>query len=382
MNSIEKVVFYTLTLCLIGIVFIYSSSAIYMWQTTGSELNLVMKQVIAIFIGFVIFYFITGVDSNFIKKLIPYIYFFSILCLIAVYIPGLGKRLNNANRWLDLGLVYFQPSELAKFITPIFLAWLISYRKIRLGHFFSSVAYLLIILLPAVLILKGPDVGGAMFLLVISFGTLVLIVSKQTIKYMFPFIIPLIFLAIVFSYKKFDHIRERLKGYLNPKEYSLSVNYQRNQALISIGSGGLFGNGLGKSTQKLFFLPDAYSDFILPVIVEETGLFGLFIILLLYFLLIKELFFISYTFSLSKERYFEKTVSAIVPSIILIQVALNVSVVNGWLPTKGLPLPLISYGGTSILVNITFISLVLNFYGEGLMQRKDNVLKVNDNSNF
>ena len=284
--------------------------------------------------------------------------------LILVLIPGIGKTVNGASRWLDLGLVNFQVSELVKFLTIIYIAGYLVRRgdevRTTLFGFVKPIAVLCVV---AVLLMLEPDFGatvvvmatamGVMFLGGVRFGQFFLLIAM--------FVGSVVLLAISSPYRM-----ERITSFLNPWADPYGSGFQLTQSLIAIGSGAWFGLGLGGSVQKLFYLPEAHTDFLFAVIAEEVGLLGSTIIILLYGALIARIFVIADR-ARRAGHAFATYVAYGLGLWLAMQTFINIGVNMGVLPTKGLTLPLMSYGGSSLLMTATVIALLLRIGHEAAL---------------
>jgi cell division protein FtsW len=286
---------------------------------------------------------------------------FALLLLIVVLIPGMGRTVNGATRWLDFGLFTFQVSELAKLFLVIYLAGYMvrraeEVRTTAIG-FFKPMALLLA---AGALLLMEPDFGAAVVVLVTGLGMLFLggVRFWQFSALMLVTLGMLVFLAISSPYRL-----ERITSFINPWADPYDSGFQLTQSLIAIGSGGWFGVGLGGSVQKLFYLPEAHTDFLFAVLAEELGLIGSLSLLLLYGYLIWRALDIGAQ-ALREGRTFGGYVAYGIGLLIGLQAFVNIGVNMGVLPTKGLTLPLMSYGGNSVVTTCLSIGLLLRVHYE------------------
>ncbi len=313
---------------------------------------------ISLFLALILWFF--GYQR--ILEWMPFFYYGTLVALIAVFIPGLGKQINGAHRWIFLGSISFQPSEMMKLIMPLMFIYFLKKRhyKISWKQFYAIIAFFS---LPLFLILIEPDNGTAVILMVIM--TVLFFLCRIPLAYYF---FPLLVLGIIGTFCAFQmpHVKQRIEVYLNPHRDRLGKGHQPYQAKIAAGSGGLFGKGIGQSVQKLNYLPTARSDYIAAIYAEEFGFIGIVFLVLLYMIITYIGFYMA---SLAKEKsgYY---VIAISIFLISFQAFLNLGVVSGLLPSKGTNLPFFSQGGSSLIANTLALTFVLNV-SRALKKEKD-----------
>jgi cell division protein FtsW len=292
------------------------------------------------------------------EKVAPWLFVASLLLLIAVLIPGIGKVINGARRWISLGFMNFQPSELAKFAVLLYAAdYMVRKMEVKERFFRAVLPMAVAIGVVGLLLLAEPDMGAFMVIAVIAMGILFLGGVNARMFFLIAAVVVLAFTMMVwFS----DWRRERIFAYLNPwdEKHALGKGYQLSHALIAIGRGEVFGVGLGGSVEKLHWLPEAHTDFLLAVIGEEFGLIGVLAIIGLFFWLTRRIMHIGRQ-SIALDRVFAGLVAQGVGLWIGFQAFINMGVNLGALPTKGLTLPLMSYGGSAILMNMIALAVVL-----------------------
>ena len=274
--------------------------------------------------------------------------------LCAVHVPSLGHRAGGAYRWLKLGRITFQPSEFAKLALIIYLAYSLSKKQDMIKDFsVGFVPHAIIFTILAILVLTQPDLGTVIILGVITWT--MMFIAGVKIRYLlmpFPFLIPL---GYFFVYKV-SYRMSRIFAFLHPWEDPLDTGYQITHSLKAFGSGGIFGKGLGLGIQKLHYLPEPHTDFILSVIGEELGLAGVLFTLILYSVIIWR----GAKIARKSETLFGALLAAGLTTSLGIQVVINAGVALGVLPTKGLTLPFLSYGGTSLLINMACMGILMN----------------------
>lgn len=286
------------------------------------------------------------------------LFLFSLVLLVAVLIPHVGTMVNGARRWLSLGVMNFQPSELAKFAVLIYAAdYMVRKMEVKERFFRAVLPMGAAVVLVGVLLLAEPDMGAFMVIVVIAMGILFL---GGVNARMFFLIAALVVLAFVVMIALSDWRRERIFAYLNPwdEKHALGKGYQLSHALIAIGRGEVFGVGLGRSVEKLHWLPEAHTDFLLAVIGEELGLVGVLLIAVMFLWLTRRIMLIGRR-AIALDRVFSGLVAQGVAIWMGFQAFINMGVNLGALPTKGLTLPLMSFGGSAILMNLVAVAVVL-----------------------
>lgn len=288
----------------------------------------------------------------------PWLFVLSLVMLVAVLMPWIGKSTYGARRWLMLGPLTFQPSELVKFSLALYAAGYMVRKMDVKERFFVAVGPMAAsVLVLGLLLLAEPDMGAFMVIAVIAMGILFLGGVNARIFFLIAALMTLAFsLMIAFSSWR----RERIFAYLDPwsAEHALGKGYQLSHALIALGRGQITGVGLGGSVEKLHWLPEAHTDFMLAVIGEEFGLLGVFLLIALFFWLTRRIMHIGRQ-AIALERLFAGLVAQGVGIWIGFQAFINIGVNLGALPTKGLTLPLMSYGGSAIILNLLALTVVL-----------------------
>ena len=292
------------------------------------------------------------------EKVAPWLFVFSLAMLIAVLIPHVGKVVNGARRWLAVGGLGFQPSELAKFAVLLYAAdYMVRKMEVKERFFRAVLPMGAAVAVVGLLLLAEPDMGAFMVIAVIAMGILFLGGVNARMFFLIGLVLVVAFsLMIALS----DWRRERIFAYLDPwgEKYALGKGYQLSHSLIAIGRGEIFGVGLGGSVEKLHWLPEAHTDFLLAVIGEEFGLIGVLAVIGLFLWLTRRLMHIGRQ-AIALDRVFAGLVAQGVGIWVGFQSFINMGVNLGALPTKGLTLPLMSYGGSAILMNLVAIAVVL-----------------------
>jgi cell division protein FtsW len=288
------------------------------------------------------------------QRWVYHILFLSLLSLVLVFVPGIGGKVRGAARWLRLGPLTLQPSEFAKLAIALFMAYSLTRKQEKMKHFgIGFLPHMIVAGLFIALIGKEPDFGTAITLAAIVFTMLFVGGTRLThILLSLGAAIPLAVLMVLRDPKKYD----RILSFLDPWKHGQDVGYQLKQSLLAIGSGGILGLGPGQSRAKLFYLPDAHTDFILSIFSEEMGFLGVLLVLALFAIVVSRGIWLSLKAPDSFGSYLALGLTLLIglPAII------NLGVVSGIFPTKGLSLPFLSYGGSGLLVNLLAVGILLN----------------------
>ena len=361
MDYDQLLVWAILSLALIGLVMVYSASITLAdgpkYANYSSNHFLVRHLIslgIATFVGFWVF----KIPVKTWDKLAPYLFVFTILLLIAVLIPGIGKGVNGARRWIPLGPMNFQPSELMKFAVIIFAASYTVQRQEHLQSFVKGFVPMgLAVALVGLLLMLEPDMGALMVIGIIAMG--ILFLGGINAKLFGGLtLVGILIVGAVITLSEFR--RQRIFAFLDPwqAEHAARKGYQLVHSLMAFGRGEWFGVGLGGSVEKLHYLPEAHTDFILAVIGEELGFVGVCVVILLFYWIVRRAFLIGRT-ALQLDRSFAGLCAKGIAIWIGWQAFINMGVNLGLLPTKGLTLPLVSYGGSAILMNAVAFAVLL-----------------------
>ena len=347
----ERLLYVYLATLVVGLVMIYSTSSIIAESRFGSHLYFFRQQLLWALLSVLLVVVISRLD---LKRVAVYSVPALLLTLVALALVFLMPARNDAHRWLMLGPLTFQPSEVFKFVLVIYLAFSLSNRKRDIADLRQLlIPYAPLVGIGLLLILIEPDLGSTVVIFATVLG--IFFLAGARMKHLMTAFLPPAAAAsavvFVLGYKK-DRILDYLAAIADP----LQGSYQAKQAALTLGAGGLLGTGLGEGRQKLFFLPYPHTDFIFAATGEEVGLFGLLVILGLLFYILKRGLKIAYA---QPDRFGYLLASGVTLSL-FINVAVNVSVVTSLLPVTGLPLPFISYGGSSLLMSSAAIGLLLN----------------------
>lgn len=348
-----NLLFILIFLICFGLVMLYSSSSYTATNNYGDGAYFLKRQVRAILLGIIPMAFLARVDYRVWKKFGTLAYFVAFILCTVILIPGLGKSSHGSSRWLQLGPLSFQPSELAKIAVIIFLAMIIEKIPKQMGKM-SGIVKVMAMLIPLVGVIAYSNLSTAIIVL----GIAVYMIFVASPKYK-PFVIigglGVVFIVIVL-FVGAGYRMGRIEAWLHPETASADEVYQTLQGLYAIGSGGLFGKGLGESLQKMGNVPESQNDMIFTIICEELGLFGAICVILLYLLLIWRMMVIANN---ARDLFGALLVVGIM-SHIAIQVILNIAVVTNTIPNTGVTLPFISYGGTSIVFLMSEMGLALS----------------------
>ncbi|MFQ5579281.1 MAG: putative lipid II flippase FtsW [Nitrospiria bacterium] len=341
-----------LILLFLGVIMIYSASGILAEKIYQDSAHFLKKQFVWIGLGVLLFLISSKLPLKWLRAwIIP------MLCCIITLLGAVllfGVEINGSQRWLQLGSLAFQSSEAAKLFTVIYLAHYIAKKGKRIRDFSDGLAPALAVIgLVAGLILVEPDFGTTAMIVIIAF--LLLFLGGASPRHLLP-IGGLTIPFFIHWVMKAPYRLQRVKTFLNPWQDPSSSGFQMIQSYLALGSGGLAGTGLGEGMQKFFFLPEPHTDFIFAVIGEELGLFGTVSILCLFVFLLWK----GTRIALSVDDPFTRMLAIGTTLMVTLPALINMGVVTGLLPTKGLPLPFVSYGGSSLLVNSIAVGLLYN----------------------
>jgi cell division protein FtsW len=355
----------TLALVGFGIVMVYSASFPVGTERMGDPYHFLKKQAIAAGLGICLLVLGARMNYRYWQPLALPLLIASIILLVLVFVPGLRQQIGGAYRWLKIYGFSFQPSELAKLALVIYLARSLTKKEGSMERFtvgFLPFVVVLAILFP--LVLKQPDFGTGVLFVAVVF--LMLFVAGTPFRFLggallasVPF---LVYLAVKANYRW-----ERIVTFLDPWKDSGGAGFQIIQSFLGFGAGKVFGVGLAEGKQKLFYLPEIHTDFIFSVIGEELGLVGVTIIIALFLVLVIRGFQSCFR---APDR-FGTFLALGITVLIAIQTLLNMGVVMGLLPTKGSTLPFISYGGTSLMMNLMAVGILLNVHSQGVRSRNE-----------
>jgi len=329
-----------------GLVVLYSAS--------GQDMAMVQRQVIRLGFGLVVMLVISQVPPRILRRWTPWIYALGVVLLLATWVLGVGR---GAQRWLDFGVIRFQPSEIMKLAVPMMVAWYLHPRVLPPTLKATTIS-LGILLIPTLIIVRQPDLGTA--LLVAASGMFTLYLAGLRWRVLFGFAglaaaaAPLLWLVMK------EYQRDRVRTFLNPEADPLGHGWNIIQSKIAVGSGGLTGKGWLNGTQShLEFIPERHTDFILAVLSEEFGLIGVILLMMTYMFLIARGLYIA---SIARDTG-SRLLAGALSLTLFVYVLVNGGMVSGVLPVVGVPLPLISYGGTSAVTLLAGFGMMMSIYG-------------------
>ena len=348
-------------LVLLGVVMVYSASVALPDNpkfANYTQTFFLQRHLLALAVAFVAALLAVQVPMSVWEKQAPWIFVVSLILLVLVLVPFIGKVVNFSRRWIPLGFMNFQPSELAKLAVALYAANYMVRRMDARENFFRAVTPMVVaVAFVGLLLLRQPDMGAFIVIATIAMGILFL----GGVNARMFFLIALVLIATFALIIAFDDLRrERILAYLDPwnPKYAQGKGYQLTHSLIALGRGEIFGQGLGASVEKLHYLPEAHTDFLLAVIGEELGFVGVAAVIVLFFWLTRRLFTIGRQ-AIALDRVFAGLLCQGIGVWIGFQAFINMGVNLGLLPTKGLTLPLMSYGGSAILMNLVALAMVL-----------------------
>lgn len=338
----------------IGIVMVYSSTALMSMRENGSGFNFLWKHLFTVCIGTAVMLSLSKIDYRKYRTWVYVLLGLSTVLLILVFVPGIGISANGARRWLRLWPTTFQPSELVKVVMVIFLADYMDKNLDRMRDFRYGIAIPLgVMLFFQVIIIRQPDFGAVMSLGILTFALLILGGARLThIGSLALLALPAVYMLIMTS----SYRSKRLLCFLDPWKDAQGCGFQLIQSFIAFGNGSLWGLGLGGSKQKLYFLPEAHTDFIFSMIGEELGLVGAMLVIAVFIWL----FVKGFQVSVRTSDPFSYFLTLGLTMLIGVQAVINIAVSTGLMPTKGLPLPFISYGGSALLINMSAAGILMN----------------------
>lgn len=327
-----------------------------LYSASSMSMALLYRQAAAYCIGLAVMLIIAQFQPRFMERWVPVAYIACLLLLVAVELVGVQSK--GAQRWLSIpGVMRFQPSEIVKLVMPMIVAWYLA-RHALPPSFKSICITLVIILVPVVLILKQPDLGTS--LLVAIAGLFALLMAGLRWRYIIGALVLLVPIAsAMWFFVLHEYQKRRVLTFINPESDPLGAGWNIIQSKAAIGSGGVFGKGWLQGTQShLDFLPEGHTDFIIAVLAEEFGLVGVCLLLIVYLLVIARGFYIT----LQAQDTFSKLLAGSITLTFFIYVMVNIGMVSGLLPVVGVPLPLISFGGTSLVTLLSGFGILMSIH--------------------
>lgn len=356
--------FLTVLLVGFGLMMIFSASYPVAILKHNSPWHYVVKQGVFALIGLFVMFIFMGIPFSRWKKASPTLLLFSLLALMLVLIGGVN--INGARRWFVLSGFNLQPAEFTKLSIIVYLSAIISKKGEQIRNFRRGLLPILVMIgIILLLVMKQPDFGTVLILFFIAV-TILLVggVDLRHLFFLFLALVPIfIYLAMSKSYRL-----QRITSFLNPLDHPDDSGYQLIQSLYALGHGGLRGTGIGHSVQKLFYLPEAYTDFIFAVVGEELGFVGTSLLIIVFFLFIWR----GFVAAIRSNDPFGLMLGMGIVMMICIQFMLNIGAVIGSLPITGVPLPFISYGGSSLILCLASTGILLSISRDNYRRRKEN----------
>ena len=344
----------TIVLALVGLVMVFSASAVVAGNRFHDPGYFLKRQLAWLAFGFLLLHLASHIDYIWWKRLSFPFLGLTVVLLVMVLMPAFGVSVKGARRWLRLGLISIQPAEIAKLVAVMYLAAYLAKKEDRLTGFFSGLApALLVIGVLSGLVLLEPDLGTVIVMATVAISLLFL--GGARISHLLSLglcAVPAVMVLVLSS----SYRRQRLMTFLAPWKDASDAGFQITQSFLAFGSGGLFGVGLGEGKQKLFFLPEAHTDFVLALVGEELGLVGTAVIILLFALFAIRGFQVAARARMPFGRYLGMGITLLIG----VQALINACVVTGLVPTKGLTLPFVSYGGSSLVTCMFGVGILLN----------------------
>ncbi len=354
-------VWVTVALLLSGLIMVYSASVAMPDNPKFARYAhtfFLTRHLVSLLIASIAAYLAFQIPMSTWEKYAPWLFMGSLLLLALVLVPFIGKGVNGARRWIPLGVMNFQPSELAKFAVLLYAAnYMVRKMEVKERFFRAVLPMAFAVGIVGVLLLAEPDMGAFMVISVIAMGILFLGGVNARMFFVISAVVVVAFgMMVMFS----EWRRERIFAYMDPwnEKYSMGKGYQLSHSLIAFGRGEIFGVGLGGSIEKLHWLPEAHTDFLMAVIGEEFGLVGVLVVIGMFLWMIRRIMHIGRQ-SIALDRLFSGLVAQGVGIWMGFQTFINIGVNLGALPTKGLTLPLMSYGGSAIVMNLIALAVVL-----------------------
>lgn len=356
LDSIEPRILFlisTILLSTIGLLMVFSSSSIIAMENHADSFFYLKRQSLFLFIGLIVMIICSKLNTNFLSKNYKFFYIIGIILLLLVLIPMLGRKSGGATRWIQFLSFSIQPIEIAKYMLLIFIAQHLNIKNARIREFKIGVVSTFLPCLPYILLLlMQPDFGNTVLICITVFSMIILSGAKISHILSIFFVLLSSFLSLIYVA---PYRMKRVMSFLDPYDDPQGTGYQIIQSFVSFAKGKFFGVGLGNSSQKLFFLPQGYNDFIFSIIAEELGFLGSMVIIILFGILIFSGFRM---LERAKDLFSRNLISGII-ILTSLQIIINISVTIGLMPTKGVPLPLISYGGSSLIFTLFAFGLIL-----------------------
>ena len=342
------------TLLIIGIIFVYSSSSIYAYERLGDSGYFVKRHLFGIILGLFGAIVCNIIPSTFFKRIAPFTFLIALFLTGLTLLPMVAQTIHGSSRWLRLGFVTLQPSELLKYAFILYLAYFFEKKGTGILALRTYIQFLCILGITGFTLLLQPDFGMTVTLCMT--GIILAFIAGIRTKHLISTLACLLPIALLLVYLKPYRVK-RILIFLNPWADPQGSGFQIIQSFIAIGSGNLWGVGIGQSKQKFFYLPMQHTDFIFSIIAEEIGFAGSCTVILLFTLFL----YAGLRLAFNQERLFERFTICGCVVLLSLQALINIAVTTGLVPTKGIGLPFISYGNSSLASTVAMVGLILNF---------------------
>lgn len=352
MKGLTIVIF---SILIVGLIILFSASLTVSQKNTGKPYYYFLHQLLSAAIGVIVFFIFSKIDYKFWKKFALLIFFVSLILLVLVFIPGLGKSHGGAQRWIELGPFSFQPSEFLKLAFVIYLAAFFSKKKNKKIN--TLIPFLLIMAVIGGLMALQSDAGTLGLIAVVGFIIYFLSGAKL---YQWLTVILLYGASFFALVRLFPHRMARFTAFFNPGIDPQGISYQINQALLAIGSGGIFGVGLARSQQRYSYLPEPMGDSIFAILAEEVGFAGILVLIALFVILA----FKGLRIGKNAKTDFGKLLALGIVSWLVFQTFINIMGISGLIPLTGIPLPFVSYGGSALIITLAAAGILVNISKE------------------
>ena len=357
-KDVRILVIITFILTIIGCIFIYSSSSVYALEKFGTAHYFVTRQIIGLIIGTIAIITVQCIPAQTIQHLSPYALLLNLALTALTFIPFFARRIHGASRWIHIGGIAFQPSEFLKMALIVYVSYILSKKDWAHASIMRDyIPLLMIIGIPCALILAQPDFGLTVTLAMTIF--MMFFLASFRLRHLMLSLLMIMPIGIGLMLLK-PYRLKRILVFLNPWDDPLGAGFQIIQSLIAVGSGNLWGLGIGNSRQKFFYLPMQHTDFIFSIIAEETGFVGTSFIIGLYVLLL----YFGLRIAWRINNKFASLVIAGFSMVTSLQAIINIAVTTGLVPTKGIGLPFISGGSTALICNMLMVGVIINLARE------------------
>ncbi len=356
----------TIVMLLFGLIMIFSASSVQAYDKHGDIYYYIKRQIAWALIGLFGLRFFSNYDYRKLKKFSVFGILLSVSLLILVFVPGIGEMAGGASRWLTIGPFSFQPSEFAKLALILFAADVLAKKGRKIEDFRELILPIGLVLLAIILlVMKQPDMGTAAIIAFIVYVSM--FIAGARFLHMFGLTAAGVLVGVFLIFSE-DYRKARFFSFLNPWADPKATGFHIIQSLLAFGSGGLTGVGLGKSSQKFFYLPAAHTDFIFAIIGEELGLIGTLFLVLLFLCFL----YVGLRIAFKSDDLFGRLLASSITCMIFVQALINMAAVTGLIPVTGVPLPFVSFGGSSLVFTMSGVGILLNISKQRGVRRSSN----------